>query len=87
MIGNAGFDTLRGPVVTNVDLSMFRDFRVCEHFVIQFQAQALNATNTPHFGIPNSNTTSTGYTQITFTTPASRLLDERYLRFGLKARF
>jgi hypothetical protein len=87
VIGNAGFNTLRGPGVTNVDLSMFRDFRVRERLTIQFQAQALNAANTPHFGVPNSNTTSSGYTQITFTTPASRLLDERYLRFGLKARF
>lgn len=87
VIGNTGYNTLRGPGVTNLDLSVFRDFKVRERFTIQFRAEALNATNTPHFGNPQGNVTSAAYTQITGTTTVSRLIDERYLRFGLKIRF
>jgi hypothetical protein len=87
VIGNAGFNTLRGPGVTNVDLGAFRDFRVGERFIIQFRAEALNATNTPHFANPNGNTTVPSYTQITATTTVGRLLDERYLRFALRIKF
>jgi hypothetical protein len=87
VIGNAGFNTLRGPGVTNVDMSVFRDFKIKERFTVQFRAEAFNLTNTPHFGTPQGSVTSSSYTQITSTTTASRLTDERYLRFGLKIRF
>lgn len=99
VIGNAGYNTLRGPGVTNLDMSVFRDFKVMERFTIQFRAEALNLTNTPHFSNPASNSASAtyntdgsirslgGYTSITSTTTVSRLIDERYLRFGLKIRF
>jgi TonB dependent receptor len=86
-IGNAGFDTLRGPGVTNVDLSVFRDFKIRERFTVQFRAEALNATNTPHFSNPQGSVTSPAFGQISGTTTVSRLIDERYLRFGLKIRF
>ena len=55
--------------------------------MIQFRAEALNATNTPHFSNPNGNTTAPSYTQITTTATVSRLLDERYLRFSLRIKF
>jgi hypothetical protein len=87
VIGNAGFNTLRGPGVSNVDLSMFRDFKPKERITIQFRAEALNATNTPHFGNPQGSVTSASFTQVTGTTTVSRLIDERYLRFGLKIKF
>jgi hypothetical protein len=87
VIGNAGFNTLRGPGVTNVDFSVFRDFKPRERYTIQFRAEGLNATNTPHFGNPQGNVTSAAFTQVTGTTTVSRLIDERYLRFGLKIKF
>jgi hypothetical protein len=87
VIGNAGYNTLRGPGVTNLDASVFRDFKVFERFTIQFRAEALNLSNTPHFSTPNGTVTSPSFGQITSTTTASRLIDERYLRFGLKIRF
>jgi hypothetical protein len=99
VIGNAGYNTLRGPGATNLDMSVFRDFKVMERFTIQFRAEALNLTNTPHFSNPNGNAAAMtlnpdgtvkslgGYTTITSTTTVSRLIDERYLRFGLKIRF
>ena len=87
VIGNSGYDTLRGPGVTNLDASVFRDFRPLERLTIQFRAEALNLTNTPHFSTPNGSATSPSFGQITSTTTSSRLIDERYLRFGLKLRF
>ena len=87
VIGNAGYNTLRGPGVTNVDMSVFRDFKVRERYTIQFRAEALNLTNTPHFSTPQGSVTNAAFGQITSTTTASRLIDERYLRFGLKIRF
>jgi hypothetical protein len=87
VIGNAGFNTLRGPGVTNLDMSVFRDFKATERFTIQFRAESFNLSNTPHFSNPQGNTTNPAYAQITSTTTASRLIDERYLRFGLKIRF
>lgn len=87
VIGNTGYNTLRGPGVTNLDMSVFRDFKVWERFSIQFRAEALNATNTPHFSNPQGNVTNSTFGQITSTTTVSRLIDERYLRFGLKIRF
>ena len=53
--GNAGFDTLRGPDSTNLDLNLFRDFRVTERTTIQIRADSFNITNTPHFSNPASN--------------------------------
>jgi len=87
VFGNAGYNTLRGPGVTNMDMSVFRDFKPLERLTIQFRAEALNLTNTPHFSTPQGNVTSPSFGQITSTTTASRLIDERYLRFGLKIRF
>ncbi|MES1256843.1 MAG: TonB-dependent receptor, partial [Acidobacteriota bacterium] len=87
VIGNAGYNTLRGPGVTNLDLSVFRDFKVRERYAVQFRAEALNLTNTPHFNTPQGSVTNAAFGQITSTTTASRLIDERYLRFGLKIRF
>ena len=87
VIGNTGYNTMRGPGVTNLDASMFRDFKAFERFTIQFRAEALNLTNTPHFSNPNGNVTSASFGQVTGTTTVSRIIDERYLRFGLKIRF
>jgi hypothetical protein len=44
--GNTGLNILRGPGVVNVDLGLFRDFRIRERLQIQFRAEAFNATNT-----------------------------------------
>ena len=97
--GNADFDTLRGPGSTNLDLNLFRDFRITERMRAQIRAESFNISNSPHFSNPASNVsnlqlTSTGavknfngYDTITSVNPLGRLIDPRYFRFGLRFMF
>jgi outer membrane receptor protein involved in Fe transport len=87
VIGNTGYDTLRGRGPTNMDMSLFRDFKIKERIIFQFRAEALNISNTPHFSTPQGSVTSATFGQITSTTTVSRIIDPRYFRFGLKIRF
>jgi hypothetical protein len=52
--GTAGFNTLRGPAVANLDLSLFREFNYRERIKLQLRAEAFNVTNTPHFWSPGT---------------------------------
>ena len=65
---------------------------------MQFRAEGLNVTNTPHFANPGANvsnasivngniTSLNGYSQILATNPLGRLLDARYFRFGVRFTF
>jgi hypothetical protein len=56
--GTAGFNILRGPGTVNLDLGLFREFRLSERFRLQFRAEAFNATNTPHFNNPGASASS-----------------------------
>jgi len=92
--GNSGLNTLRGPGFVNLDLGLFRQFRISREVNIQFRAEAFNATNTPHFNNPGSNVSSMrlnadgtvntlgGYTEITSARP-----DERQVRLGFRVTF
>jgi carboxypeptidase family protein/TonB-dependent receptor-like protein len=91
--GNVGLNSLRGPGFTNLDLGLFREFRV-HNLQIQFRAEAFNATNTPHFNNPGNNVSNMrlnadgtvntlgGFTEIT-----SARADERQVRLGFRVAF
>jgi Carboxypeptidase regulatory-like domain/TonB dependent receptor len=96
--GTGSFNSLRGPGATDFDASVFRDFQVWERLSVQFRAESLNVTNTPHFANPGANasnasrvngniTALNGYSQITALNPLGRLLDARYFRFGVRFTF
>jgi hypothetical protein len=97
--GNAGYNSMRGPGVVNLDLGLSRAFRIKERVQLQFRAEAFNATNTPHFALPGTNASNlvlngdgtirnlAGYTAITSTQNLGRDFDERHLRFGLRVGF
>ncbi|MEJ7608536.1 MAG: hypothetical protein WKF37_20260, partial [Bryobacteraceae bacterium] len=53
--GTAGFNSLRGPELVNLDMGLFRQFKFTERVSMQFRAEAFNATNTPHFSNPSAN--------------------------------
>ena len=85
--GTSGFNQLRGPGATNLDMNIFRDIRLTERFKIQIRGEAFNATNHPHFANPGSSVSNMslnpdgsikslgGFSQITSTTPLGRLID------------
>jgi hypothetical protein len=65
--GTAGRDILRGPGFTNLDFSLFRNFKLTERFTFQFRAEAFGVTNTPHFANPNVNVSGANFGMITST--------------------
>jgi hypothetical protein len=98
--GTGGFDQLRGPGNDNIDMNLFRNFRLTERFNLQIRGEGFNIANTPHFNNPSGTNVSNmslnpdgtlkalgGFMQITTTNPLGRLLDQRYFRFGFRVTF
>jgi hypothetical protein len=97
--GTSGFDQLRGPGNSNLDMGLFRKFRITERFNFQIRAEAMNISNTPHFNNPGANVSNlqlnsdgsvknlNGFSQITSTNPLGRLIDPRYIRLGARLEF
>jgi Carboxypeptidase regulatory-like domain/TonB dependent receptor-like, beta-barrel len=98
--GTVGYNTLIGPRYSNIDVGLFREFKLTERVGMQFRAEAFNFTNTPHFGNPGLNRSDMtlnpdgsirslgGYTEITSTRGTGREgIDERQFRFGLRVSF
>ena len=84
--GTAGFNTLRNPGIRNMDLDIFRNFKVTERVGVQFRGEALNISNTPQLGGPSSNISSLR------TDPNGNFLGrdglvQRTFRLGLKVSF
>jgi len=98
--GTAGFNSLRGPGLVNLDLGLFRSFQARERWKIEFRAEAFNVSNTPHFANPGTNVSNLqlnpngtirslgGYTTITGIANTGRDgVDERVFRLGLRLSF
>ncbi len=88
--GNSGRNILRGPGLVNVDLSVFRNFRVTEKARIQLRAEAFNVSNTPHFGNPSASvSTPSSFMTITSASSSSNNVEggERVFRFALRLSF
>jgi hypothetical protein len=96
--GTAGFNTLRGPGLVNLDLGVFRRFAFGERVNLEFRAEAFNATNTPHFSNPSGNISNlrtnpdgsfrSGVFEVTSVRNTGREgIDERTFRFGLRFSF
>jgi len=85
--GNVGRNTMRGPGLANLDLSLFRTFKLSPQTNLQFRAEAFNATNTPHFGNPNGNVNSSNFGKVLSTQTAYATGRSREFRFGLRLSF
>ncbi|MFQ5740536.1 MAG: TonB-dependent receptor domain-containing protein [Acidobacteriota bacterium] len=82
--GSSGRNILRGPTWVNLDLSLFRNFRLTEETKLEFRTEFFNLTNTPHFNNPTSSASSSRFMQILST---SSNAPERVIRFALKLKF
>ncbi|MGH9718774.1 MAG: TonB-dependent receptor domain-containing protein [Bryobacteraceae bacterium] len=92
--GNSGRNILRGPGLTNLDASIFRDFPITERWKLQFRAEAFNVSNTPAFNNPGataSGATRNAAGEITnlggYTEIVGAAATERQFRFALKLMF
>jgi hypothetical protein len=56
LLGNAGRNSLYGPKLTTIDMSLFKNFkvtRISESFNMQFRAEFFNVLNHPNLQAPN----------------------------------
>lgn len=65
--GNTGRNAFRGPGYFNMNLSVARQFKLTERFGLQFRADAMSFTNTPHFNNPNATVGAANFGVITST--------------------
>ncbi|MGI8989727.1 MAG: carboxypeptidase regulatory-like domain-containing protein [Bryobacteraceae bacterium] len=72
--GNAGRDILYGPGRTNLDASLFKNFKPLEKLDVQFRGEAFNVLNHPQFGQPNGTIGSGSVGTITSTVGNPRQL-------------
>ena len=79
--GNAGRNLLDSPGIVNLDLAIYKEFRATDRARLQFRAEAFNASNTPHFGVPNASVGDPTFGQINGAN------EGRDLQFGLKVIF
>ncbi len=87
--GTSPFYPLHGPGIFNFDLALARNFRLSERFNLQFRAQAINFTNTPHFSNPQGdfNNSSFGRVNGLANTGRDGGVDARQFEFSAKLRF
>jgi hypothetical protein len=76
------FLTARGPGLFNWDISIDKKFSIGERVTAQLRFEALNATNTPYFGTPNTTLGSSTFGQIT-----SQVNNPRLGQLGLRITF
>ena len=85
--GTVGRNTMRGPGVVNMDMSLYRTFKLTEKFNLQFRAECFNLSNTPHFGYPDTDANSDAFGQISETDTDWGLGRSREFRFGFRIGF
>jgi hypothetical protein len=89
--GNLGYNALRGPGQAQMDLSLYKNFRMTERYNVQFRWEAFNVFNTPYFGTPGG----ISFSNISQLTPDGSRNGEirslrtpmRIMQFGLKFSF
>jgi hypothetical protein len=80
--GNVGRNTLIGPGLFLLDLSLIKNIHFKSGQTLQLRAEAFNATNHPNWANPNTSLVSTNFGRITGTRT-----NMRELQFGVKFLF
>jgi hypothetical protein len=83
--GNEGRNIMRGPGLSNIDVSFFKSFHLAERLKLQFRAEFFNFLNTPSFN--NPSTTLNFANAASFGNITSTRHDNRQIQFGLKLLF
>jgi hypothetical protein len=85
--GTVGRNTMRAPGVVNLDLSLFRSFRLRERLKLEFRAESFNISNTPHFATPTASVDSALFGRIFATQSTDVMGRSREFRLGLRMTF
>jgi len=82
--GNVGrvLSDVRGPRLSNIDLSLFKTFPIRENLRLQARGEFFNAFNSPMFGLPNTAFGGANFGRIT-----SQANDPRQVQLALKLIF
>jgi hypothetical protein len=84
--GNVGRDTLIGPGIAELDLSVLKKIALREKLTLQFRAELFNLLNRANFGTPNAVVFSSATSGISPTAGVitSTSTTSRQIQFGLK---
>lgn len=82
-VGNSGRNGFRGPLFTNLDMSLVKHFKLTENQAVTFRAEGYNVFNHPTFGAPGVNLN----TPSTFGKFSSTLTGARTMQFALRYDF
>ncbi|MGI8743920.1 MAG: TonB-dependent receptor domain-containing protein [Bryobacteraceae bacterium] len=89
--GNLGRNTLIGPGVTELDVSVVKHFRVTETKDLQFRAECFNVANHPNFQAPSTTTRQifnlAGQLSSTAGVLTQTTTSSRQIQFALKLLF
>lgn len=81
-IGNVGRNTLVGPHTTLFDFALYKTFPFNERLNTQIRWEVFNVANTPTFGQPSGNASSSSVASIT-----SLSADPRVMQFAIRLNF
>ena len=76
--GSEGRNVVRGPGISNVDLSLTKTAAITEGMRIQFRAECFNIANHANFGLPVNDVASPNFGRVLESGPP------RLMQFGLK---
>jgi hypothetical protein len=82
--GTSRNGAVRGPGFFNMDMSVFKDFRITELQSVGFRFDAFNAFNIVSYGNPDTGINDTNFGNVSLQTPRST---ERHLQFSAKYTF
>ncbi len=88
LYGNLGRNTLIGPGLAMVDVSLNKRFRLSERLNLQFRTEMFNSLNHPNFAIPSQRTVFSSSGAVgSAGRITSTLTSSRQLQLGLKLVF
>jgi hypothetical protein len=84
--GNASRNAFRSPGFKNLDLAIFRTFKLTERFNMEFRAEASNALNVANYNTPNATVAASNFGKITGAT-GNGTGSMRQLQLGLRLTY
>jgi hypothetical protein len=86
-VGSLGRNSLVGPNLFSVDMSLFKNFKFTERVGLQFRAEGFNVLNRANFLLPGANFAGHNRTNSPLFGVAAGTLNPRQMQFGLKLNF